>query len=205
MYNIPLSLTLFFSIASPTYTCMPFGCLGGLNCASCLFGLCTPPRCIGGVCLAARARAARTYKDDAGVIQSVNTQNPNERFSTCCSLLDVPQKCQQLCSFEDYNITAVRSLLSFDSSCPVSNLPMVHFCASGGVDHSRCCRAAGIQPQCLQFCDQRPDKNQELTFSHISCMDQFDDIKSCFVEHAITEYYRSKQTAVDQSYQQTST
>ncbi|KAK5983834.1 hypothetical protein GCK32_002192 [Trichostrongylus colubriformis] len=111
--------------------------------------MCMAPPCIGGRCLSARARAARTYKDEAGVEHSVTTQEPDEHFSTCCSLLDVPESCRHMCTFEGYNTSA------------------------------------------------RPDRNNEMAFSHLQCLDRFDNMKDCFMEHAITEYYRGKQSALD--------
>ncbi|VDM62432.1 unnamed protein product [Angiostrongylus costaricensis] len=72
--------------------------------------------------MAARARAARTFKDDTAEGQIVSTQ--------------------------------IQSSLSLGSACPATALSLIHFCASGGVDHSRCCRAAGVQSECIEFCDQ---------------------------------------------------
>ncbi|KAK6045691.1 DB module [Cooperia oncophora] len=110
--------------------------------------------CIGGGCFAARARAARTYKDDAGVVHTVTTQEPDEHFSMCCSLLDVPESCRHMCTFEGYNTSAIQSSLTFSFPCPATALSQIQFCAARGEDHSQCCQAAGISSQCLVFCDQ---------------------------------------------------
>ncbi|KIH42919.1 DB module [Ancylostoma duodenale] len=106
------------------------------------------------------------------------------------------------------------------SACPLTALPHVHFCAARGVDHTQCCRAAGVQQQCLMFCDQicfkirhmnpgkipsthkrpklqSPDTTNQLTLQHLGCLDGFEGMKDCFVEHALTEYYRTKQTALE--------
>ncbi|PIO70937.1 DB module [Teladorsagia circumcincta] len=164
----------------------------------------TANKCLGLGCMAARARAARTYKDDAGVVHTVTTQEPNEHFSTCCSLLDVPESCRHMCTFDGYNTSAIQSSLTFSFPCPATALSQIQFCAARGVDHSQCCQSAGISPQCLLFCDQRPDQSNELSFSHLQCLDRFDSMKDCFIEYAITEYYREKQSAhdsLDKSYQ----
>ncbi|KAJ1357953.1 hypothetical protein KIN20_016229 [Parelaphostrongylus tenuis] len=198
MNYFALSLTVFLLSSIRTYACIGYGCFG------CLPPLCpgicmAAPRCIGGVCMTARAKAARTFKGDTVVGQIVSAQHPNGHFSRCCSLLDVPPNCQQMCTFDGYNSSAIQSSLSFGSACPVTALSLIHFCAGGGVDHSRCCRAAGIKPECINFCDQRPDKTEQLSISHLMCLDHFDGMKDCFLEHALTEYYRSKQAALDQS------
>ncbi|VDO72963.1 unnamed protein product, partial [Heligmosomoides polygyrus] len=153
-------------------------------------------QCIGGGCLAARARAAKTYHDE------VPLQEPNEHFTTCCSVLGVPQSCLQMCTFDGYNMT---SSLAFGIPCPATALPQIQFCAARGADHSDCCRAAGVSSQCLVFCDQTRSKfsssrSDVVALSHLQCLERFDSMKDCFVEHALTEYYRGKQAALDQTH-----
>lgn len=180
--------------------CLSFGCFGGFGCAPpCPMGLCLP-MCIGGGCLAARARAAKTYHDEGGVEQSATTQEPNEHFTTCCSVLGVPQSCLQMCTFDGYNMTVAQSSLAFGIPCPATALPQIQFCAARGADHSDCCRAAGVSSQCLVFCDQSPDHSNQVALSHLQCLERFDSMKDCFVEHALTEYYRGKQAALDQTH-----
>ncbi|VDO25541.1 unnamed protein product [Haemonchus placei] len=87
--------------------------------------------------------------------------------------------------------------MTFSFPCPASALPQIQFCAARGVDHSQCCQSAGVSSQCLVFCDQRPDQSNQLSLAHLQCLEQFDSMKDCFVEHAITEYYRGKQAAMD--------
>ncbi|KAK6018834.1 hypothetical protein OSTOST_15551, partial [Ostertagia ostertagi] len=48
----------------------------------------------------------------------------------------------------------IQSSLTFSFPCPATALSQIQFCAARGVDHSQCCEAAGISPQCLLFCDQ---------------------------------------------------
>ncbi|EYC11952.1 hypothetical protein Y032_0049g1869 [Ancylostoma ceylanicum] len=188
-------LVLYFSSVSACISLGCFGGIGGFGCGQCSpFGMClsTPP-CFGRYCNA-RARAAKTYRDET---ELVNTQDPNEHFLTCCGLLDVPLQCLQMCTFDGYNASSVQSVLGMTSSCPLTALPHVHFCAARGVDHTQCCRAAGVQQQCLMFCDQSPDTTNQLTLQHLGCLDGIDSMKDCFVEHALTEYYRTKQAALE--------
>ena len=78
-------------------------------------------------------------------------------------------------------------------------------CAALGADHSSCCVNAGVDADCLTFCDQVASTTEieanifhfqkELSFdkitpSHLKCLPKFETIKSCFYNHAIREYYR---------------
>ncbi|WKY09712.1 hypothetical protein Q1695_002235 [Nippostrongylus brasiliensis] len=195
-----VALSLLCSFSGVVDACFSLGCIGGLGCPTPFpFGI-AMPQCFGRPCMAARARGARLYKDENGVVQSADSQEPNEHFSTCCSLLDVPLTCRQMCTFEGYNVTAIQSSLSFGMPCSAAALAQIQFCAARGVDHSNCCQAAGVSPQCLMFCDQSPNASNELSLSHMQCLEGFESMKSCFVGHALTEYYRGKQAMLDNAH-----
>ncbi|VDM71173.1 unnamed protein product [Strongylus vulgaris] len=117
--------------------------------------------CYGRACTA-RARAAKTYIEEKTNSAS-NTeisrklavlQDPNEHFLNCCGLLEVPVQCLAMCTFDGYNSSSVHSVLGMTSTCPVTALPHIHFCAARGVNHTQCCKAGGVSDECLTFCDQ---------------------------------------------------
>uniref|UniRef100_A0A1I7XLV6 DB domain-containing protein n=1 Tax=Heterorhabditis bacteriophora TaxID=37862 RepID=A0A1I7XLV6_HETBA len=209
--HITISIAFFVLTIHRGDTCIALGCLG-MGCFSpppCLFGMCmhTPPmppmcpcqagfHCTAGGCIMARAKGAKTFNDEAANQERVVIQEPDEQFLTCCKLLDVPTTCQTLCSFEGYNKPAVQSSLFLSSSCPISALQQIHFCAARGKDHTQCCRAAGVPTDCNVFCDQQPNKTSPLSFSHIRCLDNFDTIHDCMLEFALTEYYQMKEAAI---------
>ncbi|VDL71191.1 unnamed protein product [Nippostrongylus brasiliensis] len=165
-----VALSLLCSFSGVVDACFSLGCIGGLGC---------PTPFPFGIAM---------------------PQEPNEHFSTCCSLLDVPLTCRQMCTFEGYNVTAIQSSLSFGMPCSAAALAQIQFCAARGVDHSNCCQAAGVSTQCLMFCDQSPNASNELSLSHMQCLEGFESMKSCFVGHALTEYYRGKQAMLDNAH-----
>ncbi|CAJ0591856.1 unnamed protein product [Cylicocyclus nassatus] len=191
-----LAIILYISSAS---ACFSFGCVGGIGggMCGCPFGMClaTPP-CMGRMC-SARARAAKIYREDDKDLLALNTEDPNEHFLNCCGLLEVPIQCLGMCTFDGYNSSSVQSVLSLTSTCPFTALPHIHFCAARGADHTECCRAGGVTDECLMFCDQSPDTTNQLTLQHLQCVGSFDTMKDCFTEHALTEYYQSKQAAIE--------
>ncbi|KAK6754488.1 hypothetical protein RB195_013472 [Necator americanus] len=197
---------LYISYISACFSLGCFGAIGGIGGFGCSppcspFGMClsTPPMCLGRAC-AVRAKGAKIYRDESATNQLLNTQDPNEHFLTCCGLLDVPLQCLPLCTFDGYNVSSVQSVVGLTSSCPITALPHVHFCAARGANHSRCCTAAGVQQHCLMFCDQSPGTTNQISMYHMQCLAEFEYMKDCFVEHALTEYYQTKQ-AVIESYQ----
>ncbi|ULT89357.1 hypothetical protein L3Y34_008076 [Caenorhabditis briggsae] len=190
--------------------CISLGCLGGFGgCGSaCLFGLCLQPpiiqsigcpcgagfMCMRGGCVArAAAAGTKTFRDESSRPPDLReTTTPDDHFSTCCSLLEVPSSCTDLCSYATYSSEEVSAVLLQQSACPVSSIRKIHFCAARGTNHTECCSNSLVPQHCHSFCDQSHDKNvDDLSIAHLQCVQHFNDIKSCFVEHANSEYFEA--------------
>uniref|UniRef100_A0A8R1I2N3 DB domain-containing protein n=1 Tax=Caenorhabditis japonica TaxID=281687 RepID=A0A8R1I2N3_CAEJA len=145
--------------------------------------------CMRGGCVARAAAGTKTFKDD--VSKSEFTQStPDEHFSTCCHLLDVPSSCTGLCSYSSYSTEEVSAVLLQQSQCQPDSLQKVHFCAARGTNHTECCVRSFIPQQCHSFCDQGGENDvDKLSLAHLQCVHYFNDIKTCFVEYANSEYF----------------
>ncbi|CAD6199975.1 unnamed protein product [Caenorhabditis auriculariae] len=202
--SLPFILTLVYVTSTINYVtaCIGLGCMGIGGClpSPCFLGLClqTPMlsmgcpcrigfSCLNGGCVA-RAAAAKTFLEQESE-SSIVSKTPNDHFQTCCELLDVPVACRGMCSYEGYTSSTIQNALSSQDQCQISDVAKVTFCAARGADHTTCCTHLQIKPQCQLFCDQRPGNKSTLSLEHIECMPLFEDIKGCFLEHALTEYY----------------
>uniref|UniRef100_A0A1I7V4Q9 DB domain-containing protein n=1 Tax=Caenorhabditis tropicalis TaxID=1561998 RepID=A0A1I7V4Q9_9PELO len=144
----------------------------------------------GGCVVRAAAAGTKTFRDESmrpPDLKDVTT--PDEHFATCCSLLEVPTSCSQLCSYSTFSSEEVSAVLLQQSSCPVTAIRKIHFCAARGTNHTECCSKSFVPLQCHSFCDQSQDQVNDLSITHLQCVQHFNDIKSCFVEHANSEYF----------------
>ncbi|CCG28093.1 DB domain-containing protein [Caenorhabditis elegans] len=188
--------------------CISLGCLGGFGggCgSSCFFGLClqTPIiqpigcpcgigfMCMRGGCVARTAAGTKTFKDESSRppdLKPIST--PDEHFATCCSLLEVESSCTDLCSYSTYSSEEVSAVFLQQSVCPVTAIQKIHFCAARGTNHTECCSKSLVPIHCHSFCDQSQDSDvNSLSINHLQCVQYFNDIKSCFLEHANQEYF----------------
>ncbi|CAB3397575.1 unnamed protein product [Caenorhabditis bovis] len=187
------------------------GCLSIGGCGGCFLGLCLgapmmPPlgcpcgagfMCMRGGCVA-RAAGARTFRDVDTSHDAETVKSPDDHFKSCCSILDVQPTCMGICNYGDYSVDAIQSSIMLQSKCPPSDISKVHFCAARGTNHTTCCRQMRVPSDCDTFCDQGQDNSEvQLSINHLQCMNYFDDIKGCFYEHALNEYYEQKRSNAD--------
>ncbi|CAI2354689.1 unnamed protein product [Caenorhabditis sp. 36 PRJEB53466] len=190
--------------------CISLGCLGGFGgCgSSCLLGLCLQApiiqplgcpcgvgfMCMRGGCVARAAAGTKTFREDSASrppdLKDVSLMTPDEHFATCCTILDVPSSCSTLCSYSSYSSEEVSAVLSLQSACPVSAIRNVHYCAARATNHTECCSKSLVPPHCHSFCDQSQGKEEnEMSLGQLQCVHYFNDIKTCFVEYANSEYF----------------
>ncbi|CAJ0939231.1 unnamed protein product, partial [Mesorhabditis belari] len=185
-------------------------CPFGTNCtpappAACLFGTCAkqqsnqvgpcgsgcePPKtCTPKGCLQTMAHhGVKTFQGNP--IATSSPINPDARFLSCCQSLAVGDSCLPICTFESFNKQEISSIFFLSSQCSPVNLGSMFHCAAFGADHSSCCVNAGVDAECLTFCDQEELSFDKISPSHLKCLPHFETIKSCFYNHAIREYYR---------------
>ncbi|CAI5451632.1 unnamed protein product [Caenorhabditis angaria] len=174
---------------SPPMLSMPFGC----PCGSGFI-------CMRGACVA-RAAGAKTFQDEPirrhpSSSSNSDIKTPDEHFQTCCTILDVLPSCSNLCSYSQYTSEQVQSSILSISTCPMTEIPKIHFCASRGANHTECCDREMIPKQCTSFCDQSGDKKNEISINQLACVYHFNEMKQCFFDHATTEYYESNRGEV---------
>ncbi|EGT39601.1 hypothetical protein CAEBREN_31294, partial [Caenorhabditis brenneri] len=148
--------------------------------------------CMRGGCVArAAAAGTKTFRDESVKHADLKQSNtPDEHFSTCCTLLDVPTTCTDLCSYSTFSAEEVNAVLLQQSTCPMTAIRKIHFCAARGTNHTECCSKSLVPTQCHSFCDQSHDRgDNDLSIAHLQCVHFFNDIKSCFMEHANSEYF----------------
>ncbi|TKR60627.1 hypothetical protein L596_027848 [Steinernema carpocapsae] len=115
---------------------------------------------------------------------------PDGHFKQCCEESGVPASCMDKCSYSTYTTTSLRNVFLRIDSCPMEAASAIHFCASQGKDHSRCCQQRGVGAtsagnKCLLFCEQPKENATRLDFSYMPCYDTFEEMKVCFWHEAI--------------------
>ncbi|CAJ0582761.1 unnamed protein product, partial [Mesorhabditis spiculigera] len=207
-----LPATISISLITLAHTCLPAlpVCPPGLECtpappAACLLGSCAKQQqlqsnpCGAGcssyeICTqkgCTRRKAAhgvKTFQQHPVVTSS--PLNPDARFLTCCQSLAVGDACMPTCTFDGFNKPEISAIFLMSSQCPSTGLAPIFHCAALGHNHTSCCLASNIHPDCLHFCDQEFFNFEEVDVRHLKCLSQFDTIRSCFYNHAIRDYYR---------------
>uniref|UniRef100_A0A915C852 Domain of unknown function DB domain-containing protein n=1 Tax=Parascaris univalens TaxID=6257 RepID=A0A915C852_PARUN len=114
--------------------------------------------------------------------------DPNEAFLNCCMDRQLPDACLRRCNFNFYNKEALTAMYFKQDACPLDAMKEMQFCAAQGRDHRQCCIRNGVTTtlagaKCLVFCDQRPGMVTQLDLSYLSCLERFENMKSCFWHH----------------------
>uniref|UniRef100_A0A914I5K4 Domain of unknown function DB domain-containing protein n=1 Tax=Globodera rostochiensis TaxID=31243 RepID=A0A914I5K4_GLORO len=110
---------------------------------------------------------------------------PNEKLELCCHKQQLPSTCQQFCNFDTF--TQEKLLIALlGTQCPSAQLAKAFDCATSKVDHSECCRQAGIDRihdgQCMVFC-RTHIKTPPNVSGYVSCLSVFGTIKNCYRDH----------------------
>uniref|UniRef100_A0A1I7YKC4 DB domain-containing protein n=1 Tax=Steinernema glaseri TaxID=37863 RepID=A0A1I7YKC4_9BILA len=115
---------------------------------------------------------------------------PDALFKQCCEESGVPASCMDKCSYKTYSSSALRNMFFRLDSCPMEAASAIHYCASQGKDHTRCCHERGVGmtaagQKCLLFCEKPRENATLLDFSYMPCYDTFEEMKVCFWHKAV--------------------
>ncbi|VDD93620.1 unnamed protein product [Enterobius vermicularis] len=109
------------------------------------------------------------------------SETSNRRLKMCCARQkDADKDCRRkFCDFNALNADSVGSLITTCSRGPT--LMRLWDCASSRVDHTQCCAAKNIQPQCMVYCNAR--RILPTDHLYLTCFAAFNAIRDCFREH----------------------
>ncbi|KAK0410846.1 hypothetical protein QR680_005358 [Steinernema hermaphroditum] len=115
---------------------------------------------------------------------------PDGLFRQCCEESGVPAACMDKCNYATYSSTKLRNMFFRIDSCPMEAATAIHYCASQGKDHTRCCHDRGVGmtsagAKCLLFCEKPRENATHLDFSYMPCYDTFEEMKVCFWHDAV--------------------
>ncbi|MFH4976005.1 hypothetical protein AB6A40_002714 [Gnathostoma spinigerum] len=126
----------------------------------------------------------------AALSVSINADSADDKLKRCCQTYRdqadaTGKECiDRFCTFRGMSGATVLNFLDKcgHSGTVVSNM---FSCASSNVDHSECCKAAGVQDKCLLYCTTHHGAPSDYK-AYSACVDDFDKIHNCFESYLET-------------------
>ncbi|PAV82661.1 hypothetical protein WR25_05876 [Diploscapter pachys] len=119
---------------------------------------------------------------------------PNEKLKKCCETLKESDKeCVE--KFCDLSAISQANILNYLSTCSDRGPTVGEMwdCASLRHDHTECCKAKGVEGKCLEYCSAH-DGVPSNYLDYLFCVESFNEIRECFVEHLEKNPFYNKYT-----------
>ncbi|CAJ0581341.1 unnamed protein product, partial [Mesorhabditis spiculigera] len=110
-------------------------------------------------------------------------RNANQKLRTCCrKLKQADRECRR--KYCDFNALAPQSVLGYLAECVPKGptVGMMWDCASSRADHSECCRASGVSPHCMVYCETTHGVPSDPV-KYMVCLADFNKIRTCFYNY----------------------